>query len=103
MLTRLRNHKNHLGTSFEALRDYSEVRDKSWESYSTDRGHMFFYGNENFKEGKDGSHPDIGRLKHMKSLFDDYDYLTDHDRQESLFVWTNESVIESDPDLEIFS
>ena len=42
-------------------------------------------------------------MKHMKSLFDDYDYLTDSEREDSLYVYTNEEVIASDPDLAIFS
>jgi hypothetical protein len=79
------------------------VSDKLRESYLTDRGHMFFFENENYKEGKDESHPDVGRMKHMKSLFDDYDYLTDSEREDSLYVYTNEEVIASDPDLTIFS
>jgi len=63
---------------------------------------MFFLQNENY-QAKDGAHPDEARVKHMGSLMDDYDYLNDSEKKESLFVYTNEEVIASDPDLAIFS
>ena len=63
---------------------------------------MFFLGNENYK-AKDGGHPDSARLKHMSSFMDEYDYLSDQDKSETLNVYTNEEVIASDPDLAVFS
>jgi len=63
---------------------------------------MFFLQNDNYKT-KDGANPDEARMKHMISLMDDYDYLNDSEKKDSLFVYTNEEVIASDPDLAIFS
>ena len=70
--------------SLEKLKIYSEKTDKSQQAYTTDRAHMFWFGqdyaikDESMKN--DQAEMDKMRVKHMKSLFDDYDYLTDNDR-----------------------
>ena len=39
----------------------------------------------------------------MDWLFDEYDFQSDSERDESLCVWTNESALAQDPDLQVFS
>jgi hypothetical protein len=43
------------------------------------------------------------RSKQLKKLFDDYDMQTDSSKKDELFVFTNEELIASEPDLHIFS
>ena len=57
---------------------------------------MYFLGSENYKS-------DTDRLKQMDWLFDEYDYLSDSARDETLCVWTNEEAIAADADLKVFS
>jgi hypothetical protein len=43
------------------------------------------------------------KMKHAMTVFDDYDFKSDAERETSLMVYTNEQLIAEDEDLAVFS
>ena len=68
--------------------------------YLTNRGFIVTYA---MFGGKDEKKKEMEKIKQTKLLFSDYDLLSDKEREEELYVYTDEEYIKENPEFEIFS
>lgn len=79
--------------NYDQLAAEALLRQKNPQAYITDRGHWIVFGQYDPKDAK----------RQIKELFDEWDLQPDCEKQDSLRVYTNEDLIGSIPELQVFS